>query len=202
MMRAFDLDRITSDDVDVGLENCKWADNSREVIETTIGVIHALPRLHRYEISRETLEVYLGRSSPSNVLNRLRRHRDEKRHGFGAILFQGLPDRVARLEEIGNFLLTRIKRNGCLCIASANIRTGGGPLASEDTSLIYLTWGSMREREIGNANMDAIRDIVSGAEEQFANRDTRGLEESLLALRRPMSHFERICWAAGHRPWA
>ena len=201
---AFDIERLTMRETFLGTEyafDVDKATKSSSVVRSVIGVIHAVPGLHAHDITRETLHVYLGRSSPGNVSGRLRRHAAEKGHLFAAILCKGAPSRIDRIEALGNWLLTKLKKTGRLCIASANIRTGGGPLPSGRRALIYLTWGKMREEKITLPTVDAIQNISDDAEERFGTTETTGLEPTLMTLRQPERHMESVMWAPGHAPF-
>lgn len=130
-------------------------------IKHTIRVIHGIPGVHD-TLKLDDLDVYLGRSTPRNVVSRWREHQKEKRHLYGAVLFSCSATISLKLEKLALKLLDQLRRRKSLCVGMANaIHDSRGNRPGEDTGVIYLTWGkTLESTNYGRPTMPIIREIA------------------------------------------
>ena len=152
-------------------------------IELAVRAIHRIPDLE--DASREEVEVYLGRSYPEGLQNRFRAHRDDRKHTGGVCLFT-LPTPMVPMVE-------KERRKLCIANAAADAR---GPLPSDETSLIYLTWRITRARRVDKAGIQDVREVAHEVSEALDGQISRSsLERGIECIKRP-SDMASMIWSS------
>lgn len=157
-LRALDLHTLDSDLARASVAAAPhYGRHFARAIELTIQAIHRIPVLE--DASREEVEVYLGRSYPEGLQNRLRAHRDERGHTAGVCLFTLPTSLVSLVEKAGVRIISLLKERKKLCIANA-AADARGPLPGSDISVIYLTWRITRPRRVDKASIQDVREVA------------------------------------------
>lgn len=164
-------------------------------IKRSIRMIHGLPALHR-NAPLEDLEIYLGRASTHTVLNRWRASRRDRGHKYATILFSCDTERAVELEGLANKLLRELKDRKTLCVGNANVNPhGGGMVADNDDSVVYMTWGKFGDLEYATKpDIDSIREVAQKVAETYSETFTYNQIENGLRLAKRLSAKERLDW--------
>jgi hypothetical protein len=184
LLRALDLSTLGSEQVRASVAAAPhYTSHLGRSIELVIQAIHGIPGLE--DASREEVEVYLGRSCPDGLHGRFRSHRDEREHTGGVCLFKLPTALVPLVEKAGIRILTLLKERKKLCIANA-AADSRGPLPSDETSVIYLTWRIVRARRVDKAGIQDVREVAREVCEAVDGRISRGtLERGIECIKRP-----------------
>jgi hypothetical protein len=164
-------------------------------IRRTIRCIHGLEKLHK-TVSRDALEVYLGRATETTLAQRWRHHFEERGHNYGAILFRCDTDRVEALEDVAIKILRKLHDRDALCVGTANKWPGnvGRPPRLSEYALIYMTWTIVGPVEWSKPSSNDIQEIASEVvEETDREFSAKQVETGLTSLKR-LTEYDRLYW--------
>ncbi len=193
---AFVIDTADSDVVSRAIAQApNYGAKVASAIKRAIRVIHGLPELHKNALL-DDIEVYLGRASSYTVLNRWRASRNERGHKYATILFSCDTERAVELEGLANKLLRGLKDRNTLCVGNANVNPhGGGKVADNDLSVVYMTWGVGFNPEYAEKpDINVIREVSREAAAAYAGLFSYNQIENGLRLTKRLSEKERLEW--------
>lgn len=156
-----------------------------DAIGRTVRCIHGLEELHS-SVSRDELEVYIGRATANTVASRWSDHASNRGHDYGAVLFTCSSDRVERLEGIALKVLRKLKSRELLCVGNANCHSApsGRPPRADEVALIYMTWTKSRQTIWDKPGVAQIREIAAEVAEEVDDVTKKQVETGLYALKR------------------
>jgi hypothetical protein len=177
-------------EIEYGIERAVNFRNVYDGIVKTTKTIHGFPKIFKGgELSE--LSIYIGRSSPSNILGRFIGHRNAKGVHYGAIIGLISTDKIEGVEDLLIKLIMKLKKTETLCVGDVlNIAKGSfGPLPNDDESIIYVCFSFNSNGEYhGLPSPSDLATFASEiAEETTSDVTPRSLREAITVVRQRAS---------------
>jgi hypothetical protein len=204
---AFDLDKITPDDIPKPVSQCyrprNFADAGRHVMK----VIHGIPNLFE-DVNLGEVEIYIGRShfDPNStiqnhgVFGRFISHKNTRGHEYAIIALACDTDRVALWERAAINIIKKLKDSGKLCVSDiVNTATHeAGAMPKHHESLIYITWKRGKKTKIKHLTQQQIDSVSEEISEVLNNDISENKIKEVLSVTMYVSECSEITWCPNH----